>query len=62
MYEEPKGLRSRKRKRKGKKNSQHGKPQKRVRETAVERLQSEGETESGDNVSSFSINYHIVLL
>ena len=54
MYEEPKVLRSRKRKRKGKKNSQHGKPQKRVRETVetVERLQSEGETESGDNVSS----------
>ena len=52
MYEEPKGLRRGKRKRKGKKNSQHGKPQKRVRETAVERLQSEGETESGENVSS----------
>ena len=52
MYEEPKGLRSRKRKRKGKKNSQHSKPHKRVRETAIERLQSEGETESGENVSS----------
>ena len=56
MYEEPKGQRRRKflRKCKKGKNSQ-GKPHQKARETEVESpssgSQSEGETESGENVS-----------
>ena len=72
MYEELKGPRrqkfSRKCKQKGK-NCQHGKPQQKARETAVESpssgSQSEGETESGENVSStkfYIYAYHHVFL
>ena len=67
MYEEPKGQRrrkfSRKCKRKGK-NCQHGKPQQKAGETAVKSpssgSQSEGETESGENVSSTKF-FHVCL-
>ena len=72
MYEEPKGQRrpkfSRKCKQKGK-NSQQGKPHQKALETAVESpssgSQSEGETESGENVSStkfYIYAYHHVFL